>query len=121
MKIPTIKIKRTLIFMLHWRIGLAASFFILWLAVTGLFLNHSRTMGLDHIFMDHPFILSLYGMNVSEELRGQGINLEKFILDLHTGSVFGLSGKILSDLAALAMIFITLSGLYNLWMRKRNK
>lgn len=121
MRIPTIKIKRTVLFMLHWRIGLAASFFILWLAITGIFLNHSRAWGLHQIFMDNPLILSMYGMNVSEDLRGQGINLEKLILDLHTGNLLGLSGKLLSDLAALAMIFITLSGLYNLWMRKRKK
>ena len=121
MKIPTIKIKRTDLFMQHWRIGLAASFFILWLAITGILLNHSRGMGLHHIFMDNPVILSIYGMNVSEELRGNGINLEKFILDLHTGNLFGLSGKIISDIAALAMIFVTSSGLYNLWMRKRKK
>ena len=119
MKVPTIKIKRSLLFMLHWRIGLFASFFILWLAVTGLLLNHSRALGLHHIFIDNPIILSLYNMNVSEELRGQGINLEKLVLDLHTGTIFKLPGKLLSDLAAIAMIFITLSGLYNLWMRKR--
>ena len=118
MKIPTIKIPRTLMFRLHWRIGLAAAFFILWLAITGILLNHSRDMGLHHVFLDHPLILEAYNMNVSEELRGEGINLEKFILDLHTGNFFGLSGKLLSDLAAIAMIFVTLSGAYNLWRRK---
>lgn len=121
MKIPTIKVPRSLMFRLHWRIGLCAAFFVLWLAVTGLLLNHSRTLGFHHIFLDNPVILSAYNMNVSEELRGQGVNLEKLILDLHTGNFFGLSGKLISDLAAIAMIFVTLSGLYNLWMRKRKK
>ena len=121
MKLPTIKIKRTLMFRLHWRIGVTAAFFLLWLAITGILLNHSRGLGLHHVFLDNPLILSAYNMNVTEELRGRGISLEKFILDLHTGSLFGLSGKIISDIAALAIIFLTLSGLYNLWMRKKNR
>ena len=121
MKIPTIKIPRTMMFRLHWRIGLFAAFFILWLAITGILLNHSRALGFHHIFFDHPIILSAYNMNVSEELRGKGINLERLILDLHTGSLFGFSGKLISDLAAIAMIFVTLSGVYNLWMRERKK
>lgn len=119
MKIPTIKIKRTLWFMLHWRVGLVASLFILIIAITGILLNHSRAMGLHHIFLDHPLILSAYNMNVNEELRGDGINLEKFILDLHTGKLFGIPGTLISDLAALALIFLTGSGLYNLWRRKK--
>ena len=106
-------------FKLHWRVGLVAAFFILWLAITGILLNHSRSMGLHHVFLDHPIILSAYNMDVAEELRGRGVNLEKFILDLHTGNFFGVSGKLLSDLAAIALIFVTISGLYNLWRRKK--
>ena len=121
MKMPTLKIKRTLMFRLHWRVGIVAALFLLCLAVTGILLNHSRALGLHHVFLDNPIILSAYNMNVAEELRGRGISLEKFILDLHTGNLFGLSGKIISDIAALALIFLTLSGLYNLWTRKRKK
>ena len=121
MKMPPLKIKRTLMFRLHWRVGVVAALFLLCLAVTGILLNHSRTLGLHHVFLDNPIILSAYNMNVAEELRGRGISLEKFILDLHTGNLFGLSGKIISDIAALALIFLTLSGLYNLWMRKKKK
>lgn len=121
MKIPTIKIPRTFMFRMHWRIGVIAAFFILWLAITGLLLNHSRALGLHHIMLDHPIILSAYNMNVNAELRAAGVNLERVILDLHTGNLFGISGKLFSDLASIAMIFITLSGLYNLWMRKRKR
>ena len=120
MKIPTIKIKRTLWFMLHWRIGLAAAVFILIIAITGILLNHSRAMGLHHISLDHPLILSAYNMDVPAELRGgEGVSLEKIILDLHTGKLFGIPGTIISDMAALALIFLTGSGLYNLWRRKK--
>lgn len=121
MKIPTIKIPRTLMFRLHWRVGLVAVFFVIWLAVTGLLLNHSRALGFNHIFLDYPAVLSAYNMNAEEELRGRGISLEKFILDLHTGNIFGVSGKFISDLAAIALIFLALSGLYNLWMRKKGR
>ncbi len=114
-----LKIKRTVLFMLHWRIGLIAAFFILWLSITGILLNHSRSFGLHHVYLDQPVILEAYNMNVEEELRGKGINLEKFILDLHTGKLFGIPGTLLSDLSAIAMIFLTLSGLYNLYRRKK--
>ena len=116
-----LKIKRTIWFMLHWRVGLVASLFLLILAITGILLNHSRAMGLHHIFLDHPIILSAYNMNVSKELRGEGINLEKLILDIHTGKLFGIPGTIISDLTALAIIFLTGTGIYNLWKRKRKR
>jgi uncharacterized iron-regulated membrane protein len=112
---------RAFLFRWHWRIGLVAAFFVLWLAITGLLLNHSRLLGLHHIFLDNSLILSAYNMDYSEELRGKGINLEKLVLDLHTGNIFGLPGKALSDISAIAIIFLTLSGLYNIWARKRKK
>ena len=63
------------------------------------------------------------GDNVEQEVarsyRGEGVNIEKIILDLHTGKIFGLSGTVISDLAALALLFLTFSGLYNLWRRKK--
>lgn len=51
--------------------------------------------------------------------RGEGITFEKLILDLHTGNIIGLPGKIVSDLTALSLIFLTGTGVYNLWRRKK--
>lgn len=155
MRIPTVKVKRTLWFMLHWRIGLFAGFFMIWLALTGIILNHSRSVGLHNVFIESPMILALYDMNVPSDYvktidikpdqtivhtkdgvielsseqdvklevaryyRGEGLSLEKLILDLHTGKIIGIPGTMLSDLAALALIFLTGTGLYNLWRRKR--
>lgn len=154
-KIPTIRIKRTLMFKLHWRVGLIAAFFIIWLSVTGILLNHSRSLGLHENYTENPVILSVYNMSipdgyikdiikqegqvivqtqddtltlsegdnveqaVARSYRGEGVNMEKIILDLHTGKLFGLPGTLISDLAALALLFLTFSGLYNLWRRKK--
>ena len=142
-------------FKLHWRVGLIAAFFIIWLSITGVLLNHSRSLGFHEYYSENSFILSAYNMNVPEgyieniekkdgqvlvttqdetltlsegdnveqevarSYRGEGVNIEKIILDLHTGKIFGLSGTVISDLAALALLFLTFSGLYNLWRRKK--
>ena len=151
-----IKIKRTLWFKLHWRVGVVAALFLTLLAVTGIVLNHARALGLDHIYLDAPWILQAYNMEMPEgyiksieetsssivvqtadgslvlgrdvedveaavavQYRGEGVTLEKLLLDIHTGAIVGLPGKILSDLTALALLFLTGTGLYNLWRRKR--
>lgn len=48
----------------------------------------------------------------------------KIILDLHTGRIGGEAGKIVMTVAALLLIFLTLSGLYlwlkPVWLRRRN-
>lgn len=140
--------------MLHWRAGLFFCVFLLWIAVTGMLLNHARSLGFQNVHIEMPLILAAYNMNVPDDYvekidilqdstvvhtqdgklelspsddvqqhvahfyRGDGITLEKLVLDLHTGKVFGLAGTVFSDLTALAIIFLTLSGLYILWKRR---
>ena len=121
------KIKRTFLLRWHWRIGLFAVIFLVLISITGIALNHAQFLGLNHIYLDAPWIMSLYNMDLppdmpieqGEEYRGKGITLEKFILDLHSGVIIGLSGKILSDLVALAILFLSATGIYNLWKRKK--
>lgn len=120
--------KRRFLLRWHWRIGITSVIFLLLLATTGLALNHARHIGLDQIYIDTEWILSLYNMDLppdvpqdmAEQYRGKGITLERLILDIHSGNIIGLPGKIISDLAALAIIFLCLSGLYNLWKRKKS-
>lgn len=150
-----VRIKRTVIFKLHWRVGLAAAFLVVWVALTGLLLHHARAIGLHQLHSEWPPLLYAYNMQLPEgyvqniehtpshitittqdnawqaplgtdidaaiahAYRGDGVNIEKLILDLHTGHLFGLPGMVLFDLTALAMIFLTVTGLYNLWQRKR--
>lgn len=46
----------------HQRIGVASAVFVLVLSVTGVLLNHTSSFHLDRIFIQNPFLLSLYGV-----------------------------------------------------------
>ena len=52
--------------------------------------------------------------------RGKGLKLERIILDLHSGRLFGHYGIYLMDGAALALLWLSLSGLW-VWSRRRKK
>lgn len=51
--------------------------------------------------------------------RGEGINLERFVLDIHSGAVLGKLGKYLSDLFAILILLLSLSGLWVSRLRRR--
>ena len=55
---------------------------------------------------------------VSRSYRGEGVTLEKLLLDIHTGRVLGPAGAYITDLAALAILLLSASGIYNWWRRK---
>lgn len=50
--------------------------------------------------------------------RGNGLPLERIILDLHSGRILGPAGVLLMDLAALMLITLALSGAYT-WGRRK--
>ncbi len=52
--------------------------------------------------------------------RGNGLKLERVILDLHSGRIFGQYGIYLMDAAALALLWLSLSGLW-VWSSRRRK
>jgi len=52
--------------------------------------------------------------------RGNGLKLERVILDLHSGRIFGQYGVYLMDAAALALLWLSLSGLW-VWHSRRQK
>ena len=52
--------------------------------------------------------------------RGNGLKLERVILDLHSGRIFGLYGIYLMDAAAIALLWLSLSGLW-VWNSRRQK
>ena len=57
---------------------------------------------------------------ISQQYRGNGPSLERLLLDLHSGRIFGSIGVLVYDLLALAIGFLAISGLV-LWVRsKRN-
>lgn len=46
----------------HRRMGAAVGLFVLWLALSGIALNHSADWGLDHKPIDAPWLIRLYGL-----------------------------------------------------------
>ena len=53
--------------------------------------------------------------NVVNVIRRQTITLDKFILDLHSGLVFGNAGRILFDVIAIALCVLALTGFW-MWL-----
>lgn len=57
---------------------------------------------------------------IKQHYRGDKLNLEQLLLDLHSGRIFGTIGILIYDLLALAVGFLAISGMI-LWLRgKRN-
>ena len=52
--------------------------------------------------------------------RGSGLKLERVILDLHSGRIFGQYGVYVMDAAAIALLWLSLSGLW-VWNSRRRK
>ena len=52
--------------------------------------------------------------------RGQGLSLERVVLDLHSGRIFGAYGIYVMDAAAIALLWLSLSGLW-VWNSRRIK
>jgi len=56
--------------------------------------------------------------SITHLYRGEGLSLERVLLDLHSGRFFGSIGMLVYDLLALALGFLSISGLI-LWLRSR--
>jgi hypothetical protein len=52
--------------------------------------------------------------------RGRGVTVERVLLDLHSGRIFGLMGKLVLDLIAIVLIVLSVSGLLLARLRARN-
>ncbi|MDT8452117.1 MAG: PepSY domain-containing protein [Gammaproteobacteria bacterium] len=50
--------------------------------------------------------------------RGEGLSMERVILDLHSGRLFGAYGVYVMDAAAIALLWLAFSGLWVWWKRK---
>jgi hypothetical protein len=88
---------------IHHIAGLIGSLLVLLMAITGILLNHRSLIG--------------YSSNTAFELQ-------KFIFALHSGSVGNTSIVWLTDLGAICMIVLSISGVWmwvNLIIRKKGR
>lgn len=49
--------------------------------------------------------------------RGNGLSIERVVLDLHSGRIFGKYGIYLMDLSAIILLWLSFSGLWMWWQR----
>jgi hypothetical protein len=56
--------------------------------------------------------------SITQQYVGNGLSLERVMLDLHSGRIFGSIGSLIYDLLALAVGFLAISGLV-FWLRGR--
>jgi PepSY-associated transmembrane protein len=53
-----------------------------------------------------------------EQYRGEGLPLERIVLDIHSGRIFGKPGVFVMDAVAIIMLFLSLSGIWMWWQRR---
>jgi len=56
---------------------------------------------------------------ITQQYRGEGLSIERVLLDFHSGHIFGPIGVFIYDLLALAVGFLSISGLI-LWIRGKH-
>ena len=56
--------------------------------------------------------------NILEKYRGTGLTVERTLLDLHSGRIFGKWGVYFVDLIAVLFVFIALTGIWMWWFKK---
>lgn len=79
-----------------------------------------KTYELNNPSWATPFTLSeIQVAKLKQGYRGQGLNLERVILDLHSGRIFNDKwGVYIMDISALVMMLLGISGLWVWWSRK---
>jgi hypothetical protein len=58
---------------------------------------------------------------LNQRFRGAGLSIERILLDLHTGRIFGGAGVALINLASLALLVLVISGLILWRLRARDR
>jgi uncharacterized iron-regulated membrane protein len=74
--------------------------------------------GLVKVRFDDPAVHEVTVDLVSGRVLHVGVRNDVFLEKLHTGEIFGDNGVLLSDLAALALVVLVISG-YWLWLYPR--
>jgi hypothetical protein len=56
---------------------------------------------------------------LNEAYRGKGLSMERVLLDLHSGRIWGVFGVYLVDAAAVLFLGLSVTGLWMWWRRRR--
>lgn len=102
----------------HRQVGLATSFLMIILAVTGIILNHNADWGTTQAAVNSKWLLAWYDVDPTQIEQGYAppLSWDRVLLDLHTGRFFGDWGVYLMDAAAIVLLLLTFTGIYN-WYR----
>lgn len=99
----------------HFWLGILAGVYFLFLAVTGIVLNHRTELGLEDRYVSHRYLPSAY--RPADE--GERTRMDIVVADLHSGQVFGKYGPWVNDGIALFLGLSTLTGFALAWRRTR--
>lgn len=109
--------RRQLLLRWHYRLGLIAVPLVVLLAVTGILLNHNATLKLHKAPIDSPGLRQWYGISEANGNMAEVVTWDRVLLDLHTGRFFGEAGIYVMDAAAILLLLLALSGIYN-WIKR---
>ena len=81
-------------------------------------LDQWEQISLDGVGWSEPQVMpDLLQQEIDDYFHGDGIPVERVILDIHNGHILGKLGTWLLDVIAIIFIFMSLSGLV-LWGRR---
>jgi hypothetical protein len=81
---------------LHRSLGAGAALFIIFMAMSGMAINHSNGMGLDQRHVSQPFLLSWYGLDEPEQITSFAVGNEWLSF---AGSALYLNGQPISSIS----------------------
>lgn len=94
----------------HRKLGIIAAFFIIFLSLSGVALNHTTTLSLAHQAISQPWLLDHYGISPPTDVRFYQQNSQHNSDNLHiTNNLIWLNNKLLMESSSdlVAAIFIS--------------
>ena len=76
-----------------------------------------KSLADDTVFTEPQVLPEAISKAISQAYLGEGLPLERILLDLHSGRLFGKIGVYVMDSAAVLMIVLTVTGLL-IWIRR---
>ena len=98
---------------LHRAIGMVALVVVVFLATTGMLINHSEDLELYAKYPESPLVLKLYGYDDSKASASyieEPPSWERVLTAFHGGRFFGNGGNLILDLVGFICIMLAASG-----------